>query len=134
MTFSADFDSGAEECFAISSGKNGFRLFLKAKACGGIAAFFICAVVAYKITVCDLLSAFAGNGYPVRNKIMSVSVLFASAVFIFHRRNLRNKLKVESVKLKVDNMGRDGLGVPPPSDEVISLPLGEGGKTEGFDG
>ncbi len=81
VAFSAKI--AAEECFAFSSGKDGFRLFIKAKTGRSVPAFFIYTVVTNKIAVGNFLSAFSGHRNAVRDKIMSFSAVFAFA-FMFH--------------------------------------------------
>ena len=81
--FSSKIVTAAEEGFAFSAGKNFRRFFIKPKAGGSVAALFKSAMVTNKIPVGNFLSAFAGNGDAVRDKIMSLSAVFTSA-FIFH--------------------------------------------------
>ena len=83
VAFSAKVMTAAKECFAFSAGKNFRRFFIKPKAGGSVAALFKSAMVTNKVTVGNFLSAFAGNGDAVRNKIMSLSAVFTSA-FMFH--------------------------------------------------
>ena len=82
-SFSAKIMAAAEEGFAFSAGKNFRRFFIKAKAGGGIAALFICTVVANKIPVGNFLSGLVCYGDPVRDIVMAFSAVFTSA-FMFH--------------------------------------------------
>ena len=87
VAFSAKVMSAAEECFAFPAGKNLFRFFVEPKAGTGVPALFINAMVTNKVPVGNFLSAFAGYGNAVRNKIMSLSAVFTSA-FMFHLQTL----------------------------------------------
>ena len=76
--------------FAFSAGKNFRRLFIKTQTGRSIPALFINTMVTNKVPVGNFLSAFAGYGNAVRNKIMSLSAVFTSA-FMFHLQTLSKK-------------------------------------------
>ena len=83
-----------KKSFAFSAGKNFGRFFIKTQTGRSIPALFINTMVANKVAVGNFLSALAGNGYAVGNKIMSPSAVFTSA-FMFHRVNPFQKNKSE---------------------------------------
>ena len=83
-----------KKSFAFSSGKNFGRFFIKTQTGRSIPALFINTMVANKVAVGNFLSALAGNGYAVGNKIVSPSAVFTSA-FMFHRVNPFQKNKSE---------------------------------------
>ena len=76
-----------KKSFAFSSGKNFRRFFIKTQTGRSIPALFVNAMVTNKVAVGNFLSALAGNGYAVGNKIMSPSAVFTSA-FMFHLQTL----------------------------------------------
>ena len=87
----------AQKCFAFSSGKNLFRLFVKAQAGRSVTAFFINAMVTNKVAVRNFLSAFAKNSYAVGNKIVSPSAVFTFA-FMFHKgKSFSKKLSLNKL-------------------------------------
>ena len=77
-------DVAVKKCFAFSAGKNLIGFFIETQTGRSIPALFIYAMVTDEIAVGNFLSAFAGNGNAVGNKIMSPSAVFASA-FMFHK-------------------------------------------------
>ena len=82
-----------KKSFAFSAGKNFGRFFIKTQTGRSIPALFIYAMVTDEIAVGNLLSAFSGNGYTVRDKVVSPSSVFAFT-FMFHRQKpfqLKNK-------------------------------------------
>ena len=81
-----------KKSFAFSAGKNFGRFFIKTQTGRSIPALFVNTMVANKVAVGNFLSALAGNGYAVGNKIMSPSAVFTSA-FMFHRVNPFQKNK-----------------------------------------
>ena len=88
MIFCIKIISVLEECFAFSAKKNRFGLFIKSETGRSISPLFICAVVAYKVAVGYLFSAFTGYGNAVWNIVMSLSAVFAFAVFLFRGNRL----------------------------------------------
>ena len=92
VVFSVDIT--VKECFAFSAGKNFGRFFIKTQTGRSIPALFVNTMVANKVAVGNFLSALAGNGYAVGNKIVSPSAVFTSA-FMFHRVNPFQKNKSE---------------------------------------
>ena len=86
-------DVAVKKCFAFSAGKNLIGFFIKTQTGRSIPALFIYAMVTDEIAVGNFLSAFSGNGYTVRDKVMSLSSVFAFT-FMFHRQKpfqLKNK-------------------------------------------
>ena len=92
VVFSAKIVAAAEESFAFSAGKNFGRFFIKTQTGRSIPALFVNTMVANKVAVGNFLSALAGNGYAVGNKIVSPSAVFTSA-FMFHKVNPFQKNK-----------------------------------------
>ena len=87
-------DVAVKKCFAFSAGKNLIGFFIETQTGRSIPALFINTMVANKVAVGNFLSALAGNGYAVGNKIVSPSAVFTSA-FMFHRVNPFQKNKSE---------------------------------------
>lgn len=86
-------DVAVKKCFAFSAGKNLIGFFIKTQTGRSIPALFIYAMVTDEIAVGNFLSAFSGNGYTVRDKVVSPSSVFAFT-FMFHRQKpfqLKNK-------------------------------------------
>ena len=86
-------DVAVKKCFAFSAGKNLIGFFIKTQTGRSIPALFIYAMVTDEIAVGNFLSAFSGNGYTVRDKVVSPSSIFAFT-FMFHRQKpfqLKNK-------------------------------------------
>ena len=83
-----------KKSFAFSAGKNLIGFFIKTQTGRSIPALFVNTMVANKVAVGNFLSALAGNGYAVGNKIVSPSAVFTSA-FMFHRVNPFQKNKSE---------------------------------------
>ena len=81
-----------KKSFAFSAGKDFFRFFIKTQTGRSIPALFINTMVANKVAVRNFLSAFAENGYAVRNKVVAFSAVFTSA-FMFHKVNPFQKIK-----------------------------------------
>ena len=81
-----------KKSFAFSAGKNFGRFFIKTQTGRSIPALFVNTMVANKVAVGNFLSALAGNGYAVGNKIVSPSAVFTSA-FMFHKVNPFQKNK-----------------------------------------
>ena len=82
-----------KKSFAFSAGKNFGRFFIKTQTGRSIPALFVNTMVANKVAVGNFLSAFSGNGYTVRDKVVSPSSVFAFT-FMFHRQKpfqLKNK-------------------------------------------
>ena len=86
-------DVAVKKCFAFSAGKNLIGFFIKTQTGRSIPALFIYAMVTDEIAVGNFLSAFSGNGYTVRDKVVSPSSVF-TFTFMFHRQKpfqLKNK-------------------------------------------
>ena len=86
-------DVAVKKCFAFSAGKNLIGFFIETQTGRSIPALFIYAMVTDEIAVGNFLSAFSGNGYTVRDKVVSPSSVFAFT-FMFHRQKpfqLKNK-------------------------------------------
>ena len=86
-------DVAVKKCFAFSAGKNLIGFLIKTQTGRSIPALFIYAMVTDEIAVGNFLSAFSGNGYTVRDKVVSPSSVFAFT-FMFHRQKpfqLKNK-------------------------------------------